>query len=174
MNKNPKTGVAYGYISANVLDPYLTFELMTGVRVKNFRNISEDIAVKEIVEFYRNHVREGGDEWGINRVSDLSDDEIFDMLIEAGYVRPEDYLSLELVVSGVYEGVSYMSSWLGGNLHFFIADSPVITGKAGRAGPCVPTGPNVPGAGILDSLDGDVVAYDVPLHWRADQTVKVW
>jgi hypothetical protein len=168
MNVNEKTGVAYGFISANSLDTEIVMDLMMGFNVDDFRNVSEDRAVAEIAESYRNRIRDNGDETDISRVEDMSADEIFDMLADSGQVSFDDLLSDEPIVEGDYLGVHYMSSWLGGALHFFIMESPVITGKAGRASPCVP------GAGILDSLDGDVVAYDVPLDWRADQMVKVW
>jgi hypothetical protein len=168
MNVNEKTGVACGFISANSLDTEIVMDLTMGFNVDNFRNISEDQAVAEIAESYRNRIRDNEDEADICRVEDMSDDEIFDMLQESGQVGYEDLVCETPIVSGVYEGVHYMSSWLGGALHFFIMESPVITGKAGRASPCVP------GAGILDDLSGGVVAYDVPLDWRADQMVKVW
>lgn len=167
-NINLRTNVAYGFISANSLDTEIVMDLTMGFNVDNFRNVSEDQAVAEIAESYRNRVRDDGDETDICRVEDMSDDEIFDMLADSGQIGFDEIQFDEPIVSGVYGGVHYMSSWLGGALHFFIMESPVITGKAGRASPCVP------GAGILDDLGGDVVAYDVPLDWRADQMVKVW
>jgi hypothetical protein len=167
-NTNPKTGVAYGYISANALDLNMVVDLMAGVGADNFRNVSEDQAVAEIAAEQRRGVNESGNQAFIRVFEKMSDDEIFDGLARLGMVDMDRLISPEVIVSGVYEGVHYTSSWLGGALHFFIMESPVITGKAGRASPCVP------GAGILDDLSGNVVAYDVPLDWRADQTVRVW
>jgi hypothetical protein len=167
-NINTRTNIAYGYISANALAPDTINDLMGGFGVENFRNVSEDQVVAEIAESYRNRIRDNGDETDICRVEDMSDDEIFDMLEASGQVGFEDLVVETPIISGTYEGVTYASSWLGGALHFFIMESPVITGKARRASPCVP------GAGILDDLSGNVVAYDVPLDWRRWLTARVW
>lgn len=140
-NINPETGIAYGYIAANALDQDVVTELMYGDAAIN---LTADEAFKEWEsDFEREHDREPDD-------GDK-------MSFWDGY---EDY---EPIIEGTYEGVKYRSSWLGGALNFFIFESPHITEKAGRASPCVPN------AGILDDLDGDVQAYDVPPDWRASE-----
>ena len=88
------------------------------------------------------------------------DDTIHDM-VEREY---GDTLNCdEPIVEGRKDNVHYLSSWLGGALNFFIIESPVITESARRASPCVP------GAAILDTLDGSERGYDVPAEWRAAQ-----
>ena len=74
----------------------------------------------------------------------------------------DNYDAEEIEVIGTLDGVEYASSWLDGVLNFFIIKSPHVTHKAGRASPCVLN------AGILDELDGDVTAYDVPPDWRVE------
>ncbi len=74
----------------------------------------------------------------------------------------DNYDAEEIEVIGILDGVEYASSWLDGVLNFFIIKSPHVTHKAGRASPCVLN------AGILDELDGDVTAYDVPPDWRVE------
>jgi len=60
---------------------------------------------------------------------------------------------------GVYQGVKYQSSWLGGALNFWIFESPYIV-NGGRASPCVP------GACILNKENtGPVEGYGIPADW---------
>ena len=137
-NIDPETGVAYGYVSADALDPEIVNALMDGAG-KAYRNHDQ--------EAYEKAYRE---EHGIGEDEDLPDDAY------------DDYEPYEESVEGIFEGVTYASSWLGGALNFFILDSPVVTTRARRASPCVP------GAGILDALEGDVTAYNLPSHWRPE------
>ena len=139
-NVNPKTGIAYGYISANALHPDTVDSLMFGNGCSMFRDISAE-------EFEREYRREHG----------LRDNE------ELPCGAFDCFEPYESDVEGICEGVHFASSWLGGALNFFIFESPCITGKARRASPCVPN------AGILDTLDGAVESYDVPADWRYNE-----
>jgi hypothetical protein len=142
------TGIAYGYISANCLDSDLVNELMG-----NSLNATAAAAF---------------DEWLYNKATqlmanDLSINGINEAMEEASNYSHEFWDSWEEdepCVEGEHEGVKYASSWLGGALNFFIFESPNVTEHARIASPCVPN------AGILDTLDGDVKAYDVPDGWR--------
>lgn len=149
-NYNPQTGIAYGYISASALDPDIVQALCYGDGVSNFRDHAWESYVEESVLQWR---RENPDE-----SEDLDDSEIEEILREEGAF--DDMGDYDLDVSGIYEGVHYASSWLGGALNFWILQSPVTTDSARRASPCVP------GAAILDTLDGSVSGYDVPADWR--------
>jgi len=135
-NINLETGIAFGYISALALHSDTVDSLLYG-HGSEFTDHSWDDFVKE----YRAE----------NALSE--DDELPDNL-------GEYFDSDESSVSGVYQGVHYASSWLGGALNFFIFQSPHITDSARMASPCVPN------AGILDELDGSVQSYDVPNSWR--------
>lgn len=153
-NINPETGIAYGYISSNVLDSEVVDQLLYGAHSTN----------ESAEEAYREWERD----WRREREHALKDDESDD----AEDLEPseeekqafwDDYHSCESEpeISGEYEGVKYRTSWLGGALNFFILFSPHVTDKARLASPCVPN------AAILDTLDGSVTGYNVPNNWRA-------
>lgn len=147
-NININTGIAFGYISARALHPDTVDAL--------FQNGTDHVAA----EAYK--------EWRATKADMLWDaDETIETIEQAteaadelSYEFWESWESDEPSTEGVYEGVTYASSYLGGALNFFISESPVITEHARLASPCVPN------AGILDTLDGDVQSYDVPDGWR--------
>jgi hypothetical protein len=153
-NHNEVTGIAYGLIAANDMDGDVVQELMFGSRANN---ISE-IAARVEEELRQRH--EWEDE--CERKSVLAQEE--GTFIEHDDFEPnlDNFESMidEPTVEGEYEGIKYISSYLGGALHFFVVDSPFITSTARRASPCVP------GAGVLHpSRDGDVLCYDVHPSW---------
>jgi hypothetical protein len=108
-NVNPKTGIAYGYISGNALDSDLVDELLYGAHATN------ESAESAFMES------------GI--------DESDESAVQAFWDSWEDY---EPTISGTLESVRYASSWLGGALNFWIFESPVTTDNARLASPCVP------------------------------------
>lgn len=141
-NTNPATGIAYGYISANALDPHVVDQLQNGLSV-GYKDALEEFTASCKVD------PETGEP--------LSDDDL-DVLVEE---FSQDFNEDEPVHEGEHEGVKYRTSWLGGALHVWIFESPFTTEMARRASPCVP------GAAILDTLDGRETGYDVPPDWRA-------
>lgn len=153
-NTNPETGIAYGYISANYLDPDVVDELLMGSGCTEFKNLSYDTYMEECLSDYRRENEE--------RLDAMDPDDRAEQLELAEQEFADAFEDGELVVEGVKEDVHYASSWLGGALNFFIFQSPHRTDCGGRASPCVP------GAGILDHHDGDVHCYDVPPDWRRD------
>ena len=155
-NINPDTGIAYGYISSNVMDSdvvhILLFETGKDIEYAGARiDYMHDRAMELMTDEEYTEARE--DEAVEVRLDTLDPD--WEISFEDAY-NPD-----ELMVVGEYDGVRYASSWMGGALCFFIFESPHITHQAGRASPCVPN------AGILDTLDGDVTSYNVPDSWRA-------
>ena len=142
-NTNPATGIAFGYISANALDPEVVDRLQQGLSLEYQQALEEFTASSKVDP-------ETGEP--------ISDDDLqvlFDQFAE-------DWEDDEPTYEGTHEGVKYRTSWLGGALHVWIFESPHTTDKARRASPCVP------GAAILDTLDGSETGYDVPPDWRAD------
>ena len=97
MNINTETGIRFGYISSNKLDPEVVHTLMFEVGV--------DLAFEEYMAELEEKYGEDFDE----------------------YTAVGGYHCEEPIITGSYEGVSYSSSWLGGALNFFIFESPVIT-----------------------------------------------
>jgi hypothetical protein len=147
-NYNAKTGIAFGYIAANALHPDIVDSLIYG-HGEQFRDIAWEETLADAIAEYR---RENPTE-----TEDMDDGEIEDVIRDT---LAESMCDAEICVEGIYNGVSYASSWLGGALNFWISESPHITNNARRASPCVP------GAAILDTLDGEETGYDVPPDWR--------
>lgn len=143
MNINTKTKTPYGYITANSLDDYVVDQLLYGSQ-----------AIDETYIEYAHDIARGLGYDGSEPAHWLEEHHP-DML--------EQYEAYEPIISGEYEDVLYQSSWMGGALCFWVFESPVTTEKARRASPCVP------GAAILDTLDGDEYGYDVPVHWRSNK-----
>lgn len=178
-NINPDTGIAYGYISANQMDPdtvqWLLYDAGTDL---SYEEALSDIrfdaerAADEIEEECRIALEEAGG---------LTPDE-FDSFLERdieaaydqrGYAHREHFVEEfveresegiqidEPIIEGECEGVKYRTSWLGGALHFFIFESPVIA-------KCRPCSPCVPNAGEQGS-EGDYEAYGVPEGWLSKE-----
>ncbi len=152
-NTNPETNIPYGIVSSNVLNSDLVDALLfDGFGVENFVDHSWEDAKQEAISEYR---REHED-------TELDDDEIMDE------INTDCWDFEETIVSGVLEGVTYQSTYIGGALNFWIFHSPVVTDKACQCSPCVP------GAGNLDSLKGSYTAYGIPDDWRIeDETLSV-
>lgn len=161
-NMNEVTGVPFGYISAHELDSEVVQELMYGAGAKD---LSYAETVLDLTEKFKCDFEEELE------AMDEVDAEAF----IAGKVEEEleHWQCDEPIVAGVYLGVKYRSSWLGGALNFFIFESP----KKGYFRPCSPC---VPGAGDLGSPVTEVCppeeteahtsgiwCYDVPEDWRS-------
>ena len=150
-NINAITGIPFGYIAADALDPWVVDELLYG---RGAVDLSYQAALDEADERASAEAAECGFDHG------TPDWENF---CKARTCELMDYYECdEPSIEGKYKGVTYASSWLGGALNFWIFESPVTTTKARRASPCVP------GAAILDTLDGSEFGYDVPADWRAE------
>lgn len=128
-NRNEETGVPFGFISANLLGGDMVHELMYGSQ-------AEDLSLAEALA-----------DAGIDQDDDGERQEFYD-----------NYEHDEPVIAGMFEGVKYQTSWLGGALNFWIFESPSITNNCAQCSPCVP------GAGDLGS-EGDYTAYTVPAEW---------
>ena len=150
-NVNPDTGVPYGYISARALDPDLVGDLMYGAHAR-------DHTYEQALDAATNAAKIAASELGFAHGSPDWEDFVETSVDE----NMMDFYADEPIISGRMDGVEYQSSWLGGALNFWIFKSPLTTDKACRASPCVP------GAAILDTLDGAEYGYDVPADWRAE------
>jgi hypothetical protein len=146
-NIDPDNGIAYGYISANALEPELVDQMMYGPGADN---ISYGDALATHLAIERRACEEAGT---------FFDEGYHHEQFAESYENDNPIVEGEVPVDG-YGVVHYRSSWLGGALNFFILKSPFVTDNARRASPCVPN------AGILDTLDGSITSYDVPADWR--------
>lgn len=179
-NINPETGIAYGYISANALHPDIVEQLVYGETAINLDNLERWIELAHKVF----NEQEPDDETldadyirltnALERYRKLEMPDMGELsvvckaaiaVLEEAGLDETDYIidTEEPSIVGQFHSVLYMTSWLGGALNFFIFKNPYnITNNAQQSSLCVPN------AGILDTLDGDVEAYDVPFGWRAE------
>lgn len=140
-NVNPETGVRYGIISANSLNPDVIHEIQSYGRDLYFEAACDDIR------------REVGCE---DLSADEAEQEIERRIESLGYSWYHD----EPVHAHVMDGVTCQTTWLGGALLVWIFESPKRT-KAKLCSPCVPN------CGDLDNVSEDgVECYDVPDDWR--------
>ena len=145
-NTDMETGIRYGYISANSLDPDLVCELQAG----------ECVQYKETLDELRHRTYCALVEAGVpaGEPRDEACDEV-ERVFDTYYEYPD-----EAIHEGTINGVKYRTSWLGGALNVFILESP-HTGHFDECSPCVPR------AGLLTSENPDgVLTYDVPKEWR--------
>jgi hypothetical protein len=150
INHNPETGIAYGYISANALDSEVVDHLLYHSATKNHTYDEFVLEIAHGAGF--DPLNTDAEEARMWIESDEAPEETLSQL--------EQYQGSEELIEGVYEGVYYSTSWLGGALNFWIFLSPHSTKQGRKASPCVP------GACILDTLDGEAEGYDVPPQWR--------
>lgn len=143
-NRNPDTGVRYGYISANSLHPELVDELQFGPQ-------AVDVSYKEACTELEDAIYHAVSPF-------LSSRQVQHLVDEA--VEMFEHDCDEPVHEGEYEGVKYRTSWMGGALCVWVFHSSIVKNYR-ECSPCVP------GAGDLDSPDlNGVPTYDVPEEWR--------
>ncbi len=163
-NIHIETGIPFGYIAAGKLDPDIVSELQEN---------GTDVLYAEA---WKNHVDEMRANFDTEQADLLSEaihngiDFVGEDFDEEDYRDSfnDKYQPDEPIHEGVKDGVSYRTSWLGGALNVWIFESPYVTYRARRASPCVP------GAAILDTLDGSEIGYDVPPWWRDDRSMWVY
>jgi hypothetical protein len=146
-NTNHETGVAYGVVSLNSIDPELAGDLM-------YRHGIDADYESALADHMSNaHVawHDGGGDF-----DDFDED-------GARQAFADSYESYEPSVDGVYEGVKYAIRFLGGAPLLYIAFSLHVIDDAPGCSPCVPN------AGDLDSYyrgaRGSTQCYTVPADW---------
>lgn len=179
-NTHPETGIRYGVISGNSLDPDVMQELFYGSRARDltYEAVLRELRAEAEVEAdaYEEEVKVAiaEEDYGL-----LSNDRYVERRIEQmweamGYDSAEDYVEQsvenraaniqieEPEIEGEYEGVKYRISWLGGAPIVFLLSSPWV-------GKFRPTSPCVPGAVDLDSPDmWGIEGYAAPPEWLGD------
>lgn len=174
-NTNPETGVRYGVIACNNLNQDLYDALFYGSQATN---VSEEEAVAEAkaeAEADYEHLIEDADE-SINNSGLIEYDrererEAWFEIKGLAYDK-EDFVERALskfndgfygidepTITGTYEGVEYMISWLGGAPILFCLQSPILV-RGLLCSPCVP--------GAVDlqhPCDGGEIGYGVLSDW---------
>ena len=147
-NVNTKTGIRFGIISANALDPEVIDKLQQG------RDVHYEEAKSELWASIKQVCGE--------HMSDRDSDAVADMACERlsdHFEQDEPVHEFEIDCPG-YGPVKGRTTWLGGALLVWIFESPFMV----SATPCSPC---VPNCGDLDNVDEDgVECYDVPADWR--------
>ena len=151
-NVNPETGIRYGIIRADNLEP----EIIETIQHQG-ENLAEAAALAQIRLEVNREIANG----------DLSEDDFDDEVdrrIEewcegAGSEEVHSYTEGE---PGSPDRLEVQTTWLGGALHVFCFRSPRLT-TVRLCSPCVPN------CGDLDSLDPNGYdCYDVPPDWRRE------
>lgn len=188
-NTNPKTGIRYGVISLNSLDPDLGNDLFY-----NGRNLSEEEALDELRveagERFDDVKEEAEDAYGDGDREQFIEDFIATKLARhhnvstARYVptdreeyidwvveREGDFMIDEPFIEGECEGVKYQISWLGGAPLLWVTEGPI--GYANQlCSPCVPNAADLDGGFIPGNSDDEkrtmtegYMCYVVPKDW---------
>lgn len=147
-NMNPVTGIRYGIIAANSLDPEIIDKIQrTGV------DRYHEACIEELRDAVRHACKDYVRSSEIEEVADLAVENMDDFMDE------EPTHSFEIECPG-YGSVRGQTTWLGGALMVWIFKSPFQEA-------CDLCSPCVPGCGNLDSRNPDgYQCYDVPNDWR--------
>jgi len=146
-NKNPTTGIPYGIIRADAIDP----DLWDSLCYTHGKDTHYDEALAAHLKQKEAEHEESGSE------------EPFDECYESQEFS-DGYEQSEPVYAGQHEGVHYQTTWLGGGQLLWVFQSPVVT-------QCAVCSPCVPGAGNLDS-HGEYLAYGVPATWLTTEFIE--
>lgn len=150
-NQNPETGIPYTVYALNrSIDPDVAQELWYGSQARDLSYESAYAELKdEVTQEIRGKIERGLIPW---------EDEDYAIDIEMDR-RCEHIQIEEPTIEGVYEGVTYQISWLGGAPLLCITHSP-YKGTFRLCSPCVP------GACMGDSPDPNgCEGYAVPPSW---------
>ena len=149
-NINPETGIRYGIIAANSLDPELVSELQM-----NGKDLHWEEALADLRKQIEHEVNQG-----VLALEDADDEyAIREELLADDFYDDEPAHSFDV------DGVKGQTTWLGGGLMVWCFESP-HTGTFQLCSPCVP------GACDLDSPVNPLretighIGYDVPPTWR--------
>lgn len=178
VNTNSKTGIRFGVIAVNNLDPDVVENLWYGYGAVD---LSYQAALEELkaeierdADNIEDEVRIGIAETDPSLVGDERWEErrIEDEYLRLGYDDREDYVENRLeaeswciqidepTIEGNYQGVHYQISWLGGAPLLFVFESP-FKGMFQLCSPCVPNA-----VSLESPSDVGAEGYDVPPDWR--------
>lgn len=140
INTNHNTGIRFGTIYINQLDSDVAHELMFG-------NHARDLTYAACLEELEAELRA------------KHEDEVE---FQAAFEREVDVITCdEPTIEGIYEGVKYQVTWLGGAGLLIVMESP-HTGMFALCSPCVPNACSI-------GQEGDYEGYDVPKEWRTEE-----
>jgi len=172
-NVNPDTGIRYGVISMNSIDPDVGTDLWYGLdaTVVSYQGFIEEVTAEANAQY---------DGLLEDAMNDLLEDETPEQWMErqgyderdayvAEYVESasDNYYCDEPDIVGVYEDVEYQITWLGGAPLLWILKGPI--GFADQlCSPCVPNAADLDGGFILEGEPGEderYMCYVCPKDW---------
>lgn len=144
-NTDPETGIRYGIIAANGLDPEIIERIQSTGRDVHWEQRLEELRLETKAD-----VEDG-----------LIDEDVFDASLDRRIEECSNrFYDDEPVHEFEIEGVIGRTTWLGGALLVWVFKSPVIN-NFDLCSPCVPN------CGDLDNPNPEgYQAYDVPADWR--------
>lgn len=189
-NTNPQTGLRYSVIAFNSLQPWCSEDLFYGPKA---RDLSYEAAIEELKARARAdydncleqaHIAAAEADHGMGEEDhcrflqkwfDEQDIEYDEEDFVSDFVeRNAEHLQIdEPIIEGVYDGVSYRISWLGGAPLLWVFDGPRGYGNR-LCSPCVPGAVDGGGGYVLESelAEGEkCVGYTChcpPRDWLAD------
>jgi hypothetical protein len=157
-NQHPTTGIAYGIIACNSLDPDVLHELLY---VKG-KDLSYDEACKEEEARQRAEFDEA-----VTTIQQYVSTAIAQELREEFEPNLDSFEPMidEPIIEGECGGVSYRTTWLGGAQLLWVFESPRIANFL-VCSPCVPGAADLDNPRDLGDMAGSVLGYDVPPGWR--------
>lgn len=154
-NTNPETGIRYGIINANSLDPEVIDQIQTVGRDINWENALLEVEAQ---------ARQGAaNQLADGHISVAEVDDVFDTLRDEGEeaLRNSLFDCDEPIHEFEIDGVKGRTTWLGGALLVWIFSSPTLN-LVDLCSPCVPN------CGNLDSPNPlGFKCYDVPSDWKS-------
>lgn len=149
-NTDPDTGIRYGIIAANSLDPEIVERIQSTGRDVHWEQRLEELRLETNAD-----VEDG-------LISEDEFDASLDRRIEECSNR---FYDDEPVHEFEIEGVIGRTTWLGGALLVWVFKSPFCSYYP-ECSPCVPGAGNLDGKRSPDSEARGVMTYDVPADWR--------
>lgn len=151
-NYHAKTGIPFGMIRASALHSEVLDDLtIFGGTNETYERCKAEYLAEARADF------EAGNETFQDEDGDFDESAAEDAFSNT-------YQADEEIYSGVRDGVTYQTTWMGGAQNVWIFESPVIV-KCRVCSPCVP------GAGDLDGV-GSYEAYGVPVEWLDPEFVR--
>lgn len=192
-NYNLNTGLAFGVVSFNNLQPWCLDALFYGDQAKD---LSWEAALEELKAEGRaqfDHLLDQAEIAASETDGGMSDTErerfiesFFverealtdrDEFVEAYVERGRESIDIsEPIIEGVYDGISYLISWLGGAPLLYSLDGPAGVAVS-ACSPCVPGAADLDSGFLLDWETDETRDYShwtgchrVPRSWMADGT----
>lgn len=186
-NTNPKTGIRYGVIALNNLDPDVAHDLWTRGTDLSYEEALDELTgevtkeADEIEESAEIKAREIGG-FTDREYEDFVEREIEQMYHARGYDDRDEFINEEVVsraedihieeptIEGECEGVKYHITHLGGAPLLWVFEGPIGRCRA-LCSPCVPNAGDLDSGFTTDEVNEGYECYVVPQDWMSEERV---